>query len=268
MHRMKNDELFKRPSSYKSVSRIAKILSCLSEGKNAVTDIAQQCELSNATVSKLLKALEQSNFVVRDNIHRKYYLGSFLNHLVANPRTTHLNLITLSLGEMKRLSEICGETIVLSILIGIQNVRLHTIPSTRNVRIYDDDVANISSHKYQGAGNKTLLSQLGRRDLTLALNDIASKDAAGNNSIDKKDFILQLNRIKKQGYALSCGERIAGALMISAPIKGYYFPAILSVMGVESYLEPVVPELLPEIITSTNRISKSLPNSELRNNSP
>jgi DNA-binding IclR family transcriptional regulator len=262
LHGTKSDKI---KSAYKSVSHIAKILSCLSEGKNAVTDIAQQCELSDATVSKLLKSLEQSNFVVRDNVHRKYYLGSFLNRLVSNPRTTHLNLITLSQGEMNHLSEICGETVVLSLLIGIQNIRLHTISSTRNVRIYDDDVANITIHKFQGAGTKALLSQLSRRDLTLALNNIKSKEVAGNTSINKKDFILQLNQLKKQGYAISRGERIAGAMMISAPIKGYYFPAVLSVMGIESYLEPMVHQLLPEIIASANHISHNLPSCEYKN---
>jgi DNA-binding IclR family transcriptional regulator len=161
---------------------------------------------------------------------------------------------------MNRLSEICGETVVLSILIGIQNIRLHTIPSTRNVRIYDDDIANITGHKFQGAGTKALLSQLGRRDLTLALNNIKSKDEDGNTSINKKEYLLQLKQIRKQGYAISRGERIAGALMISAPIKGYHFPATLSVMGVQSYLEPIVHELLPEIIASTNHISHNLPN--------
>ena len=153
---MKNDVILKSQTAYKSVSRIAKILSCLSEGKNAVTEIAQQCDLSNATVSRLLKALEQSNFAVRDPIHRKYYLGSFLNRIVANPRTTHLNLITLSLGEMHRLSEICGETVILSILIGIQNIRLHTIPSRHNVRIYDDDVVNITSPEIPGSRHKSI----------------------------------------------------------------------------------------------------------------
>jgi len=259
LHIMKNDGVLKSQTAYKSVSRVAKILSCLSEGKNAVTEIAQQCDFSNATVSRLLKALEQSNFAVRDPIHRKYYLGSFLNRIVGNPRTTHLNLITLSLGEMNRLSEICGETVILSILIGIQNIRLHTIPSRHNVRIYEDDVVNITTPKFQGAGTKALLSQLGRRDLTLALNNIKSKDVAGNTSISKKEYLEQLDQIKKQGYAISRGERIAGALMISAPVKGYHFPAILSVIGVESYLERMVHELLPEIIASANHISHNLP---------
>jgi IclR family transcriptional regulator, KDG regulon repressor len=259
LRNLKNEEILNSQIAYKSVSHIAKIFSRLSEGRNSVTEIAKQCELSNATVCRLLKALEQSNFVVRDPIHRKYYLGPFLNHIVANPQTTHLNLIALSLVEMNRLSEICGETVVLSILIGLQNIRLHTIPGRHNVRIYDDEVVNITNPRFQGAGTKTLLSQLSRRDLILALNNIESKNVTGNTSIDKNEFIRQLSQIKKQGYAISRGERIVGALMISAPVKGYHFPAVLSVVGVESRLEPRVPELLPEIIAGANHISQDLP---------
>jgi DNA-binding IclR family transcriptional regulator len=102
------------------MSRAARILSCLSDGKNSVTEIAQHCELSKPAVSRLLQALEKSNLTIRAPIHRKYFLGSLLNRLVASPKTTHLNLITLSLGEMDRLSRLCGETVVLGILVGIQ----------------------------------------------------------------------------------------------------------------------------------------------------
>jgi DNA-binding IclR family transcriptional regulator len=102
---MKNNANNGTQGTYKSISRAVKILSCLSDGMNTVTEIAQHCELSKPTVSRLLKAIEKSNLVIRDPVHRKYYLGPLLHHLVANPKTTHLNLITLSTGEMNRLSK-------------------------------------------------------------------------------------------------------------------------------------------------------------------
>jgi IclR family transcriptional regulator, KDG regulon repressor len=242
---------------YKSISRAAKILSCLSEGKNSVTDIAQYCELSKSTVSRLLAALEKSNLAVRDPVHRKYFLGYLLNRLVANPKTTHLNLITLSAREMNNLSKICGETVVLDILVGIRNIRLHMIPSIYNIRVYDDNF-DLDSANLQGAAIKALFSQLDRGELTLVMNSLKSVTSDEEFYVRKREFLSQLNQIRKQGYAISRGEIIAGALAISAPIRGYHMPAALTVLGVESRFEPRIVELLPEIVASANRISGDL----------
>lgn len=180
-------ELIKEPqTAYKSIARAAKILSCLSDGKNSVTEIAQHCELSKSTVSRLLAALENSNLAIRDPVHRKYFLGYLLNLIVANPKTTHLNLITLSAKEMNNLSEICGETVVLDVLIGIRNIRLHMIPSIYNIRVYDDNY-DLTSLNIQGAAIKTLLSQLERRELASVMNYIKLEDTTRNSIFKKKE---------------------------------------------------------------------------------
>jgi IclR family KDG regulon transcriptional repressor len=254
---MKKEVIEEPQTAYKSIARAAKILSCLSDGKNSVTEIAQHCELSKPTVSRLLAALEKSNLAIRDPVHRKYFLGYLLNRLVANPKTTHLNLITWSAKEMNNLSEICGETVVLDVLVGIRNIRLHMIPSIYNIRVYDDNY-DLTSLNIQGAAIKALLSQLDRRALALMTNYINLEDTTKNYTFEKKKILSQLNQIREQGYAISRGERIAGAVAISAPIRGYYLPAALTVLGVESRFEPKVAELLPEIIASANRISSNL----------
>jgi IclR family KDG regulon transcriptional repressor len=254
---MKNETNKENQTAYKSISRAAKILSCLSEGKNSVTEIAEYCELSKPTVSRLLSALEKSNLAVRDPVHRKYFLGHLLNRLVANPKTTHLNLITVSAAEMSNLSKICGETVVLDILVGIRNIRLHLIPSIYNIRVYDDN-SDLTGPNIQGAVMKALLSQLDRRELALALNYIELENTTRDPIFEKKKILSQLDQIRKQGYSISRGERIAGALAISAPVQGYQLPAVLSVLGIVSRFEPNVTELLPEITASANRISNNL----------
>ncbi len=89
---------------------------------------------------------------------------------------------------------------------------------------------------------------------------IELESAAEKPPIDSKKYLLQLNQINKQGYAISQGEIYPGALSISVPIKGYQFPAVLSVIGIESRVKPRLSELLPEVIASANRISSNLPN--------
>jgi IclR family transcriptional regulator, KDG regulon repressor len=244
---------------YKSISNAAKILSCVSDGEDSVTRIARLCGLSIPTVSRLLEALNKSNFVIRDPIHRKYYLGPLLDRLVANPRTTHLNLIMLAMDEMEHLSEISGETVNLGILVGIRHVQLHIVPSRHNVRVYDDENFRLTRLTFKGAATKVLLSQLNRKELNAIMNSIELEKVTHGSIFDKKEYIRQLNQIKRQGYAISRGEIIAGASMISVPVKGYQKPAVLSVVGVDYRLEPRSDKLIPEIMASANRISGILP---------
>jgi DNA-binding IclR family transcriptional regulator len=258
LRRTEQDIKIKNQPDYKSIARIAKILSSLSEGMNEVNEIARHCDLNNPTVCRLLKSLENSKFVIRDPIHRKYYLGSLLNKLVANPNTTHLNLIALSKGEMDRLSKISGETVVLNILVGIQKIRLHIIPGKDFVKVYDAEDVYLTNTILPGASTKALLAQLDRKDLDKILLNINSENLNKEPPINRAEYIQQVTKVKEQGYAVSQSQIIPDTLMISAIIPGYHYPAVLSVMGFASHLEPRADEILPEILASANRLSSEL----------
>jgi DNA-binding IclR family transcriptional regulator len=82
--------------------------------------------------------------------------------------------------------------------------------------------------------------------------------------IDKNVLLSQLNTIRNQGYAASCGEKIPGAMCISATISGYEFPAAISVLGPESRLKYRETELIQEIKNSANRIIEKIGRSFLK----
>jgi len=248
----------KKHNAYKSISQVAQILVCLSEDKNTVSDVAKYCGLSKPTASRLLKALEKSNITIRDGTHPKYYLGPLLSQIVANPIIAHLNLITSSIGEMNRLSEKFGETIALGILIGIQHIKLHTIQSTHKIRVHEDDTISSIIPQLQGAATKVVLSELNQKELASIMNNIKLEKITENSITDLGEFRKQINQAKRQGYAISHGEKITGALAISVPVKGYQFPAVLSILGVESRLEPKLPEVLTEILASAKIISSNI----------
>lgn len=245
-------------TTYKSISRVAKILACLRDGNTTVTEIAKQCQLSKPTISRLLKAMENSDLAIRDINHRRCFVGPLLIGLMANPQTAHLNLITLSTEEMNRLSQLCSETVVLGILIGIENIRLHTIASVQNLRIHDIEDANAPVPRLVGSATRMQMSQLNPKELESVINNV--KIAYKNKKLvfNDKEFVTKVNRAKDQGFEISRGERIAGAMSISAPIKGYAFPATLTIVGIESRMDHQVEKLVRETIASTKRISNNI----------
>ena len=243
-------------TTVKSISRAADILFCLSNGINTVTDIARYCDLSKSTAHRLLKALKESYLATQDPNNQQYHLGPLIIRMSSNPQTTHYYLVTIALEEMKRLWDVVEDTVTLNIMIGIQYVRLHEIPSIHDLRVIDkyDPVGPI----FVGATARVLLSQLNDDELKAALKTLSIVRVTERSMTDKKLIMEQSKKIRKQGYAISYGERIAGSLCVSAPIKNYFWPAALSVVGPETRLKTELNTIKQELITSTYRITGNI----------
>jgi IclR family KDG regulon transcriptional repressor len=241
------------PTLYKSVTRIADILLCLVNGINTVTEIADFCQLSKSTVSRLLKTLSQSNFIVQDPLNRRYYLGRLMAQFSSNPYVIHKYLVVSSIKEMLRLREISRETVILSILIGIQYMNLHQINSEHELRITAD--GKMQGPMLLGATTKVLFSQVNNEELELALKYFEIDRQEGSSKIDKEVFIEQLIQIKQQGYAITYGEKIPGVMGIAAPVRNYICPAALSILGPENRLRPKMDLLIEELKASASQVS-------------
>jgi IclR family transcriptional regulator, KDG regulon repressor len=249
---MKAKSTEKSPAAYNTVHHVADILRDLSRGMNTVTEIAESNKLSKSTVSRLLNMLVSSDLATCDPIHRRFYIGPLVSQLGANPKTNHFRLTNLGADEMNHLSEISHELISLSILVGTRIVHLHIIPSRRDIQVVE------GKQVFQGATIKVLFSQLVDKDLELAIDTIKLENVTENSVTDKEELIKQVKEIQTRGYAVTSGERVPGAIAISAPIKKYVFPASLSIIGVESSLKPKIPGLLKELVAATCRISNRL----------
>jgi IclR family KDG regulon transcriptional repressor len=141
-------------------------------------------------------------------------------------------------------------------MVGLQYIRLYEIPSRHHLKVIegDDPVGPV----YVGATAKVLLSQLDDDQLSVVIKNININPVTEHSVTDKKVLISQAKEIRQRGYAISYGERIPGALCISAPIRNYFWPAALSVVGPESRTESRVDEYRERLIASADRISENI----------
>jgi len=239
-----------------SIAHAAGILTCISDDTHALTDIARQCNLGKSTVHRVLKLLEQSRLVVQDNINRRYYLGPLIMQLASNPITTHEYLIMYANDEMKHLSTLSEETVALDIMIGIQYFSLYEIPSQHDLRVTQE--SRMSGNLQAGASVKALLSLFNDKQLKLALDSMTIARTTSRTVTSKERLAAQIKEIRQQGYAVSCGERIAGCMCISVPIKNYSLPVALSVVGPESRLQSRQKGVIKEMKAGAARISSNL----------
>jgi IclR family transcriptional regulator, KDG regulon repressor len=249
-----------------SVSRIASILTCLSNGNDELADIAKSCNLPKSTAHRMLIKLSQSGLALRDKSTHKYYLGTLLTQLASKPQIAHQYLITHCNSEMMRLVDVAEETVILAIMVGIKYVRLHGIPSKYELKVNEE--AGLPTPMFCGAGPKALLSQLNNNDLKQLISRVTLNAMTERSVVDKENLLKQVIQIRQQGYAISEGERIPGALGISCPIKHYTYPAVITIVGPDSRMKGKTRFYLQELQLSVNRISKIILESVNQNLSP
>jgi len=245
-----------RPASIRSVQRAIRIIICLSKGINTVTEIGKCCNLTKPTVYRLLKTLEEMLVVTQDPLTHRYYLGLLITQIASKPQTNHHYLITCAMEELRRLWDLTGETVELNIMVGFQYIRIYEIPSRYDLKVVagPDPVGPV----YVGATAKVLLSQLPDEEVGAVLKNIRLRRVTEHSVTDTRELIAQTGVIRERGYGISYGERIHGALCISTPIKNYFWPVALSVVGPETRLKPRVDATLKEMVASAGRISRSI----------
>jgi DNA-binding IclR family transcriptional regulator len=245
------------PKIVNSITKGADILRNLSEGIDRISDLSKNLKLSKSTAHRLLKTLEISELVMQDPITRRYYLGPLILKLASRPIIAHQNLIICAFGEMKHLRDFSRETVVLHIRIGLERICLEEVQSLENIKYMAGKgfVAPI----YTGSAGKILLSELKNNELQLLVENLQLNPIGPHTITDKKTLLKELEKVRKQGYATSFGERIPGSASISAPIKNYICPVALSVLGPDNRFSlKMMMGVLKEMKKSASRISKKL----------
>ena len=241
----------------KSIIRAAKIIACLGSGLTTVTDIAAQCKYSTSTVHRFLQTMKELDWAAQDAVNHRYYLGPFFTEVSSNQLANHRYLVVHALEEMTRLTDISAETVNIAIMVQLHYVLLHHIASKLSLKVTEIDHENTPA-PFTGATGKVLLAQLSDKEISENLRKVNLAHVTAGNVTDKNEFTNQLAEIRQRGYAVSCGERIAGVICIAAPIGNYTFPAALSVLGPAQRMEPRLAELTEELIASAKRISDNI----------
>lgn len=239
-----------------SVSKALEILKILADEVNRLTDISARLGYNISTTHRLLKTLEREGFVVQDPGSHQYFLGHVLLRLLSNPLNAHQGVVLSAQEEMKRLQILTGETIAIHIPLGDKRFCLEEVESSHRIK-YTNGCGSVNEI-YAGAGSKVLLSEYSEDQFQKLFQRIELKPA-GPNTIMNKDVLLEeLQRIKRDGFALSRGEGLDGAVAIAAPVKGYVCPVALSIMAPEFRFGEKILNYVDELKRSTGNIAKKL----------
>ncbi len=183
-----------------------------------VRELAAYLGYSPATVQRHLNNLKAYDFVSQDPQTRQYRLGNiyfrFLHTLQSAYPFTRTAVIF-----MQRLLERTRETVHLNVIENMERICIDNIESPQNLKAAMP--VGSRSPLYAGASSKCLLAFSSQEFIDRYLKKVKLKPITEHTIVDTQRLHTELISIRKQGYAVSLGERNPGLGSLSAPIRNH-----------------------------------------------
>jgi DNA-binding IclR family transcriptional regulator len=208
----------KKKERIQSIDKALDLLEFLSgNGQEiGIAEISEKLNMGLSTVHRILNTLKSRGYVIQNQKTAKYRLGIKLFELGCEVQSTK-SLIKIIRPYLRKLSKMINETINLAILEAKEVIYLDTIESSETLRT--GIVQGTRTPAHCTALGKALLSFLPDSDFKqLYINDesvisITPKSISSLNELKK-----ELEKVKKQGYALDREESMIGINCVGVPI--------------------------------------------------
>jgi len=219
-----------------------------------VTEIATTLGISKAVVHRILSSLRDRDLVTVDEESRRYSLGPAVL-MLADAYRDGLDHRALAVAAMRRLCDTTGETATMSVLSGNRRVYVDQVTPPVEVRMTVQVGAAYPLHA--GASSKAFLAFMPRsarrRVLEGRLDPITDATITSRTALD-----ADLDAIRARGFAVSLGEREAGAGSVAAPVldHGGTPVMVLSVCGPIERFRGKVDDVAAELVAVTRDLSR------------
>ena len=196
----------------RGVGRTMAVFDCFSEELPSLNlqSIANRVGLPKSTTFRLVQSLEQSGYLVRLE-NQRYCLSHKFVRLAALA-TTSIDIRRIARSVMEEAARASGETVTLNAARGHERVCIDIVETRSPLA----DVAKPGQHVplLAGATAKLLLAFLPRNAFKEALG-YASRVSGQPHS----ELVIELERVREAGYAVTHGERIVGMSAVAAPVR-------------------------------------------------
>lgn len=221
-------------------------------------------ELSNiigfpkSTVHHILSTLLPYEYVSQDRETKKYSLGfKFLS--IGRVILDNIDVRTTAHRHLLELHEKCKETVHLAILRDGKVIYIDKIDTQGMVSLAT--YIGYRTDPHAAAGGKILLSELSRKEIMDIYKERPLKTYGKNTITTMPRLFDELEKIKKQGYAIDDEEYYEGIRCIAAPIRaGWKIVAAVSITGAifTMTMERIENELKAMVMKTTESISNEL----------
>ena len=188
--------------------------------EQSLFQISRRLRFPPSTTRRLLKAMMSRRLVQQDPITKLYRLGPGVFYL-ASVAKEGLDVRRIALPVMERLRDLTGENTTLHEFRDGKRVCVEKVESKQVLR--DTILIGDQFPVHCGASGKVLLAHVSPQELKAYFDSAKPLTALTARTItDPQKLSVELGRVRRKGFAFSCGERVMdGLCAISAPIFDY-----------------------------------------------
>jgi len=237
-----------------SVKKGFEIIGCIAEkqGQLTLSDISRQLGLNKTTVFRYLETMADLNILERHE--NCWHLGIGLFEL-GNKVDFPASLVNHIHPVLDELSRRLNETVNFAGLFGSRALYLDKIKSNRGLQMRSKPGEELPLY-CTGLG-KVILAEAPENTSNKILETINFFPLTEHTIMDKETLILELEKVKKQNYALDLEEYEAGLTCIAVPLilDQLKFTGAISISGTSArYTEDMIEQLLSELQKTKQRI--------------
>jgi DNA-binding IclR family transcriptional regulator len=245
-----------RPESpVQSVDRALELLEVLAQkGEAGVTELALAIDVHKSTASRLIQALDKRGLVQQIGERGRYRLGLGILKL-AGAASAKNDAISLAKPIAQELATKVGETVNLAVLTGNEVLYVDQVagPSALSMRAWVGQ--RVPAHCT--ATGKILTAWLTEKDRRIALPKNLTKFTE-NTITSFQDLESELQKVRKNGFAVALEEMESGLIAIAAPVRNSQNEVIaaLVVSGPAFRItKNRIQEISKAVITAADKIS-------------
>ncbi|MDQ2984324.1 MAG: IclR family transcriptional regulator [Actinomycetota bacterium] len=207
-----------------AVERAVAVLDALAEGELGTNEVARRTGMTASSASRQLATLAATGLVEHLEETGRYRLGPRLVEL-GNAALGQIDLLALARPHLRALVDATGETATLSVPGSRDAVTVDFVQSRQSVQ----SVAELGrpSVGHATATGKVMLAHGG----SLPVGKL--ERFTPGTVVDRRKLELELERVRKRGYATAVEEREPGLTAMATPVfgSGGELVAILGVQG-------------------------------------
>jgi len=205
-----------------AVARAVRVLRALAEnpGPQGIAALSAQLGLAVSTVHRLLKLLAQEGMVSWDANTHLYSVGTEYYRMSAKV-VAHTTLTRLARPALVDLAGQFNETVLLGVRQSPQHGMMFADRADGTQALqYRVQMYSLNS-LVQGASGKSILAFMTPEEIQAELDVERSGAPSADAPIPSlSQLAAELNSIRKDGYAISEGEKLPGARGVAAPVFG------------------------------------------------
>ncbi len=245
------------PQLLSSVKKALDVLNffTVDEYELSLAEISRRMGMHKSSVYRILRTLEAANFLRWDGDSGRYSLSLKILEL-ANRVLGRYDLRTAAGPFMEELAAKTGEIIHLSILDRNEIVYLEKKGAGQVLTVATRVGGRYPA--YASAMGKVLLAFLPEKRLQSVLEGTELIALTSCTITDADLLLLELEKIRRQGYALDNEEAFPGIRCIAAPIRersGNVVAAISATVPAQRLGSERIPELIGMVMETASRVS-------------